>query len=123
VTFCRQAQLVNLTPHPIDVYDAADDLLLVSIPPADNPARAEVTRVWAAEVEVQGHVIPIYRAQAGAPSPLPDPAPATYLIVSRAYADALRTHGIERHDLLVPDNLVRDRRGQVLGCRSLALAR
>jgi len=47
---------------------------------------------------------------------LPDPPEGVYYIVSLAVAQAAR-----RPDLLVPDDMVRDEQGRILGCRRFAV--
>jgi hypothetical protein len=67
-------------------------------------------------LQVAGVNVPVVRVEYGAVSDLPDPAEGTYLIVSLLVAMARP----DRHDLLVPVELVRDATGAIAGCRALA---
>lgn len=67
-------------------------------------------------VLVEGMRVPTVRLVAGPAVDLPEPEIGTLFIVSRVIAEACP----DRADLLVPDNLVRDGAGRVVGCRSLA---
>lgn len=55
------------------------------------------------------------RKEYGKPENLPDAIPGTVYIVSSQLCDALRDI---RSDLIAPDDLVRNEKGEVIGCRS-----
>lgn len=108
-------ELINLTPHVVRlVGDEAE----VELAPAGPPARVVLRpdRVDG-EVRVGPLVVPLKRTAA---SPLvtgvPDRKPGVLFIVARAVAEALP----DRDDLVYPHDTVRDDRGVVIGCRSLA---
>ncbi len=113
-------RIVNLCPHEIDLR--MPDGGTVRIPPAADPARAEVDRdrPQLVECEVDGRgshaTVPVIEARMGQVRNLPEPRADTWLVVSYpvAYANP------ERSDLLVPEDLIRDERGVVVACRSLA---
>jgi hypothetical protein len=111
-------KLVNLTPHTITVFLASG--VQHTIRPRPVSARCAVQRVFVDEVFVnEGGAtwsVPIYRAELGAVEGLPAPVYGVRYIVSRAVAEAAR----DREDLLVPDDLVRDAQGTVVGCRKFA---
>jgi hypothetical protein len=113
--------LINLTPHAINVVDPETGVVVASLPPEPEPARAEMEREQLGAVRVNGTPIPVTRNRLGEPSPLPEPAPGRYYIVSRAYAEAVRANGQSRSDLLVPDDSVRDADGRITGCRGFAV--
>lgn len=108
-------ELINLTPH---VVRLVGDEAQVELPPAGPPARVvlQPDRVDGA-IRVGPLVVPLKRTAA---SPLvtgvPDRRPGVLFIVARAVAEALP----ERDDLVYPHDTVRDERGVVVGCRSLA---
>ncbi|MFC7617290.1 hypothetical protein ACFQV2_31575 [Actinokineospora soli] len=60
--------------------------------------------------------MPVLTAHHGPTHHLPDPEPATLLVVSRPVAVA-HPH---RHDLVVPFDEIRDADGHITACRALA---
>ena len=105
--------LVNLTPHVLNLVTGSGT---VTVPPSGTVARVAVTRKPAGTVTVDGVQVPLYRTTYGAVEGLPDPAPDTLYVVSAVVAAAAR----DRDDLVVPDDLVRDEQGRVVGARGLA---
>mgnify|MGYP001398705579 FL=1 len=106
-------KIINLTPHALNVLT---DSGTVTIPPSGTVARVTVTRESAGTVTVDGVQVPLYRTTYGAVEGLPAPAPDTLYVVSSLVAAAAR----DRRDLVVPDDLVRDEQGRVIGARGLA---
>jgi hypothetical protein len=104
-------ELVNLTPHAVNIVDDNGNALK-TIEPSGKVARVSMSR------EVVDHIngIPVNRAVTGEPTDLPDPVRGTTLIVSRIVAEACKV----RHDLVVPDETVRDDKGRIVGCKALA---
>lgn len=100
--------LVNLTPHAISIIGETK----ITVPPSGIVARCSVRREKVGEV---GR-IPVNRTVFGDVEGLPDSRPSTYYIVSAIVAQACP----DRHDLLIPDDTVRDDQGQIIGCRALA---
>jgi hypothetical protein len=109
------ANIVNLTPHNVNLY-VSDDVV-VTIPPAPN---ARPVRVSDAQTLLTGGQwdgpVPIVRVTAGEVANLPAPRKGVWLIVSRIVAQALP----QRSDLLAPYQEVRDENNQIVGCRALA---
>jgi hypothetical protein len=121
----------NRTPHTITLI--APDGVAIVIPPCGVVARVEMTPA-PARVPVAGLPVPVVRTVPGTVTGLPEPrcgdcfgdVPRTGmchdgsligLLVSRVVAEAVRA----RIDLLVPDDLVRDAAGAVVGARRLAV--
>lgn len=102
--------LVNLTPHPVTVYDREDRVVLRR-PAAEHPVRLPVHRDEDGQVEGLPVVVE-HRGRAE----LPAAESGVSLIVSYAVAVA---HP-ERGDLLVPTDLVRSAEGTVVGCRAFS---
>lgn len=100
--------LVNLTPHAISIIGETK----ITVPPSGIVARCFVRREKVGEVGS----IPINRTVFGNIEGLPDPRPSTYYIVSAIVAQACP----DRHDLLIPDDTIRDDQGRIIGCRALA---
>lgn len=108
--------LVNLTPHPVIVYDANGDTLLLTIP-SSGEARCAQVRELVGTCEYNGVEVPLYSTSFGQVSGVPDPQYDTLYIVSALTAQALLG---QRDDLVIPDNMVRNSTGQVVGCRGFA---
>jgi hypothetical protein len=111
-------ELTNLTPHSIDVV-AADDSLIITLPPAEKPARCQESTQSSGAFAMgdRNAVVPLVSLAFGEVDGLPDPKPRTHYVVSRTVANAVP----ERTDLVVPYDIVRDPTGQVVGCRALAV--
>jgi len=106
-------KLVNLTPHKVTLVKP--DGSQIEIPPEGRCPRVRM------EVREAGEVlgVPVVETVAAGVEGLPEPRPGVYYIVSRAVAAACPG----RDDLLVPDDLVRDGEGRVIGARRLARVR
>ena len=100
--------IVNLTPHAIRIIGETQ----ITIPPSGIVARCFVRREKVGEVGS----VPVNRTVFGDIEGLPDPRSNTYYIVSAIVAQACP----DRHDLLIPDDTVRDDQGRIIGCRALA---
>lgn len=109
--------LVNLTPHAINLMPCGVDGPVVTIPPSGTVARCATTRVQMGAVTVDGVTVPINRTQFGDVDGLPDPAPDTFYIVSALVAQAVKG---TRDDVLIVDDAVRDDQGRIIGARALA---
>lgn len=98
--------LRNFTPYEVIVVDGHIAISYES---------EGIARVSAKSVQV-GTVddIPLIRQEFGEVEGLPAPKEGTYLIVSRMVASALP----ERRDLVVPADLVRNGKGEVIGCKA-----
>lgn len=114
-------QIVNLTPHPVNVYSPErQDGPVVSYPAAERPARvAVVARYDKAQTERLG--VPIRTVTHSEVRNLPDPygPEDIHYIVSGAVVAAARVERRTTRDLLVPGPTVRDANGRVVGCMGL----
>lgn len=108
-------QIVNLTPHAVNIV-GDNDSIAITIPASGNVARCSQTISIVGSVTLGSVAIPISSSTYGEVVDLPDPQDGVYYIVSRLVMSACPT----RQDLLVPNDLVRDEAGRVIGCRSLA---
>ena len=107
--------LINLTPHPIRVYDADGDPLF-EVPPTAPPARIAMI-----DLGTTGHAYDeascrstwIDWQQFGQCHDLPQPVQGVTYIVSMIVARD-QTH---RADLIFPVSEVRNEQGAVIGCR------
>ena len=103
--------IYNLTPHTVNIV--REDLSPVyTINPEENSVRCPQ------ETKIINNIggIPITSTTFGEVEGLPEEKENVYYIVSRLVLNACK----DRHDLLVPNELVRDGEGHIIGCKSLA---
>lgn len=108
------AEIVNLTPHKILVF--SEDGEVICEIASSGVARAE------SEIILIGDLarIPIKKIDFGRPTNLPDFKPGTWIIVSRATAEAAKAAGRDTSDLLLTVDTVRDENGRIIGCRGFS---
>ena len=120
--------VINLTPHQINLYNIADctevqqgsykSLVLregaqaLATYPSMGVARATATKAVVDQLEIAGQVVTINATTYGEPEGLPEPKTDTIYIVSALTAQAAK----DRHDLLIVDGTVRDGDGRICGC-------
>jgi hypothetical protein len=119
--------LVNLTPHPIRVYnnDTPDRLedptsgLLFKVDPMEKPARIAMIDLGQAgtvmDEYASGHTTWVEWIEFGRVHDLPEPEQGTTFIVSLVVALACARR--DRPDLVFPMSEVRNMDGTVIGCR------
>ena len=100
----------NLTPHDVRVVNDRNVLIWL-YEKSDKPARCSVERIRTGMI----NYIPLNQLSFGEVQNLPKPKRGTFFIVSHMVAEAAK-----RDDLLVPDDLVRDETGAVIGCRGFS---
>lgn len=110
------ANLVNLTPHDIHLVGGEADTLLNTYPASGDVARCTVDTKSAGKLD--GY-IPLVKRTYGEVIGLPEPKDNTYYIVSGLVGSALNG---ARTDILLVDDLVRNDKGQIIGCRAFATA-
>jgi len=108
--------IVNLTPHALNLMPAGPTGPVVTIPPSGQVARCATSRVQVDTVTVDGITVPVNRTEFGAVTGLPDPQPDTIFIVSAVVAQAVPN----RPDVFIVDDAVRDDQGRIIGARALA---
>ena len=108
-------KIINLTPHSMNVI-GDDNSVAITIEASGNVARCSQTIDIVDTINVNNIAIPVSSSSYGEVVDLPAPQDDTYYIVSRLVMSACPN----RQDLLVPNDLVRDEAGRVIGCRSLA---
>ena len=106
-----EGKIINMTPHKVSVFDQDGNTIAVFEPV--GLARC------AQSTELIGNVngISITTTVFGEVEGLPEEQPGVYFIVSRLCLSACP----DRHDLLVPNELVRDEDGNIIGCRSFSI--
>ena len=102
-------RVVNLTPHPIIVVS---DREVRKFEPSGQVLRLAETVENVGELEG----IPLVRKTLRLEGELPPRQDGVYYVVSLAVAQV-----VGRPDFLVPDDLVRDEEGRVIGCRRFAI--
>lgn len=105
--------IINLTPHDIIIV-GEDDSILLTVKPS-GLARVQATTVATGNT---AYGIPITKTKFGEVQGLPEPNDGTAFVVSRMVAESLPG----RRDLLIPNESVRDKDGNIVGCRSLTHA-
>ena len=111
-------KVINLTPHEICLVGEGDEVV-TRIPSIGRVARVSTRATEQAQVEVEGHWVPIVSTQFGEVEGLPEPTPAegTIFIVSSIVLAALKG---ARKDVVAPDTgptAVRNADGTVKGVR------
>lgn len=114
------AELMNLTPHAVNVYDTSGNLL-DSFEPSGELARAQKIDHKIGELALgNGGMVDIVRSEFGELTGLPEPREDTFFIVSLVAAQAAKEAGRVTSDLLISSNPVRDEAGRVIGCMNFA---
>ena len=108
--------IINLTPHALNLMPAGPDGPSVTIHPSGKIARCAVDRVQVDTIAVDGLSVPVNKTQFGAVSDLPDSQPDTIYIVSAMVAQAVP----DRPDVFIVDDAVRDDQGRIVGAKALA---
>jgi hypothetical protein len=101
----------NFTPHPIVICNNAGEVTRVIQP--EGLVRLKAVTVPAGEIDG----VSITRTEFGQPEGLPEFQEGVFIVVSQLVKTALPS----RFDLLVPAEVVRDEKGNIVGCKSLGL--
>ena len=104
-------EIRNMTPHKVSVFNDQEEVVAVFEP----VGLARCTQSTQVIGSVNG--INITDSVFGEVEGLPEEQPGVYFIVSRLCLSACPN----RHDLLVPNELVRDEDGNIIGCRSFSI--
>lgn len=105
---------INLTPHDIHIYVKDGDVrteFLRTVKPDGTVARVETT-TWKVGV-MDG--VPMFKSKTGGVIGLPNPVPGTVWIVSTMVREAVKG----RMDVASPGELIRNGKGEVVGCNGL----
>lgn len=108
------AEIVNLTPHKILVFDETNKVVCEIA--SSGVARAESRIIQNGDLAG----IPIKKIDFGRPTNLPDFKLGKWLIVSRVTAEAAKAAGRDTSDLLLTVDTVRDENGRIIGCRGFS---
>ena len=105
-------KLINCTPHAVTVVLESGTL---EIEPSGIIPRCTQTSEQIGTVDIEGKTIPVIKTVFGEVFDLPEKQDDTFLIVSMLVASAA-----QRDDLLIPADIIRDDKGRIIGCKSLA---
>jgi len=109
-------KIVNLTPHPVNICDENGVVRLVI--PSSGLARRASEHEEVGVVEFEGVSIRVNHVVFGEIVGLPEQKEGTLYIVSSLLGWAAARAG--RDDVLVPDELIRDQNGNIIGAKSLS---
>lgn len=104
-------QIKNFTPHPISICNNAGEVTRVI--QSEGLVRLKAVTVPAGEIDG----IPVSKTEFGKPEGLPEFQEEVFIVVSQLVKTALSF----RTDLLVPAEVVRDEKGNIIGCKSLGI--
>ncbi|MBD8045821.1 hypothetical protein [Clostridium faecium] len=104
----KNIEILNYTPHTVNIIQQGKVKNLVSV----GNARCIQETKKIGEI----NNIPITSTTFGQVEGLPEEKEGVYYIVSRLILQACP----QRRDLLVPNDIVRDEEGKIIGCKSLA---
>ena len=110
---------INLTPHPLSIFDEQGALVLSLSPAAGmrTPRVSQINeRVAEAEAETPNGVVPVYRPQFGEVTDLPPRRNGYIYIVSRMVRSAVQG----RSDIVCPGLPIRDELGRITGAKGLS---
>ena len=105
-------KIINLTAHNVNIVCSNGDVITFS--PSGTVARCTQTTTQIGCV----NGIPLTQTSFGVVVDLPQPQEDTIFIVSRLVLNACK--GV-RDDLIVPNDIVRDEQGNIIGCKSFAI--
>ena len=106
---------VNLTPHPVTIFDQ-DGNIVLAVEPSGTVARlTETVRPDGGIGEASAVSVAL-----GEISGLPEPQEGITYIVSMPTLMGMRAAGNTRSDVRYPFDQVRDGNGRIIGCRGLA---
>jgi len=105
--------VINKTPHAVNIV-GPNGQVVRTYEKSDSQIRLAV-------ITIRGNNLPdgtpTSKTEFGDPEGLPDFEQGTFYIVSQMVQTALP----ERKDLLVPAEIVRDEKGNIVGCKSLGV--
>ena len=115
-------RIINLTPHPITVYDPEGREVIGTIPPSGAVVRLATESVVARTITVDGAEVPIARTTFGAPEGVPtDLQPGDVLVVSTLALPHVAAAVPPGVVVMAPDpgpaSAVRDADGRIVGVR------
>lgn len=111
MTTTVSTQVVNLTPHALNVHDLAGNV--TTFPASGTVARCSTTTTQVGEADG----LPLFSTTFGEVVGLPDAQDGVLLVVSALVRQAVS----HRKDVVSPGELVRDDSGTPVGCKGLTV--
>ena len=109
--------LINCTPHAVNIH--SEDGTILTVEPSGDVARV-ATNIENVELSgVEGIKVVKTTFDTSKVEGLPSPKEGVIYVVSLITLNALK--GI-RSDLVAPGNLIRDEKGNIIGCDGLTVA-
>lgn len=99
--------IVNLTPHDLNIYDESETFV-ARIKPSGQIARISVNKEKSGSIDGS---IPTFVTTLGEPEGLPEPVEGAIYVVSGLFRSV-----VNRDDLWQPGELLRNEEGQPIGC-------
>ena len=109
-----EEDLINLTPHEVRLV--GEDGKTAMVFPSQGAIRLLEERERVDTLSLEDGEVPIFKKRFSGGADLPPEKAGTLYIVSLPIAQAYPG----RRDFLVPDQLVRDKEGRVVGAKALA---
>lgn len=110
----KNKKIKNFTPH--DIHVVGEDGKVIATFPSEGLIRLSQTTEQIGSVVVEGVEIPLTSTNFGEAQGLPEKREDTIYIVSSLVCQAYP----DRRDFYIPDQLVRDEQGRIIGCKSLS---
>ena len=104
-----ETKILNLTPHAIN-FCSSDGTVILTV---ESSGLARVACKTVTKGEING--IPVTENEYSEIEDLPAPQKDTIYLVSALVAGRCK----DRKDVFIPNELVRDEKGNIVGCRSL----
>lgn len=104
-----KTKILNLTPHAIN-FCSSDGTVILTV---ESSGLARVACKIVTKGEING--IPVTENEYSEIEDLPAPQKDTIYLVSALVAGRCK----DRKDVFIPNELVRDEKGNIIGCRSL----
>ncbi len=106
--------IINLTPHEINIYKGDENILTIA--PSGSVARCSQVDNEDGFINFLGKDVPLFNTNYNEIENLPPEKPNTFYVVSMIIAN----RSPKRKDLLIPVGIVRNEKGQIIGCKGLS---
>lgn len=113
--------IVNLTPHKIDIYDASGTNLIKTLEPQQPLIRVKTETTFVKSVKIdETNSVNLFTQKIGGLTELPEPKENTFYLVSAiAFAKAKE---IGRKDCLMGNEYIRDAGNNIIGIKSFCIS-
>lgn len=109
----KNIKLVNCTPHDVNLITKSGN---ITFPRSGIIPRLTEVQNKINSINSNGIEIDIMEKSFLKPEGLPEPKENTIFIVSALVAGAAK----DRDDLVIPNDIIRDDKGNIVGCKNLA---